>query len=513
MPSPPPPYTFYQKTPKQVHDDYIRTLRNGLIQIGIANPNVGQQSDYDKQATALGNEIAVGQANCVIMADQVMPDTAAGPIYLDRWLKLFGLTRNPATPSHGNITITLSTASTLIPTNAQLTDVAGLRYQVSVGGTYANQTQVPIVAVDLGTATNHNNGDVLTWVTPPPFAAPTVVVGTPGATDGLIDGANSEVGLDEPPRNRLFNVIQNPPMGGNWSQVSKWGAAAAPGQVGLCAVYPALLGPATVFVCVRANVNLTPPFSNLSFTSAVPSALVSSTIVPYIQSQLPEHAYCQGLSSVDYACDVALMLALPSATTALPPGPGGGWLDGAPWPPSNVTDGARITSVTSSTVITINATTTNPPAIGGTHISWVSPNNWTIYSATVLGYTGGTGAWVLTLDTPLPNVIPSGFIFPSSLNQNVYLLALLGAFAKMGPGEWTNLPSILTRGFRHPIPGLTAPYSMNNAQLSTVIRSSPEVQDAQYIYRSVVSPPIPALPVGTNAPYCLTPQSIGFYQQ
>lgn len=508
----PAPLTFYQKTPQQVHDDFIRTVRNGLVQIGIANPNVGPNSDYDKIATALGNEIAVGQANNVITADQCMPDSAIGPLYLDRWLTIFKLSRNPATPSHGNVTITLSVASTLIVTGQTLLDKAGLRYQVVTGGTYANQTQVPVLSIDTGAATNHANGDVLTWVTPPPFSAPTVVVGTPGATDGLIDGTNSEVGVDGPPRNRLLSQLQNPPLGGNWSQVSGWVTKALPGTVAIGAVYPALLGPSTVFFCASAIANLTGPFVSNSFSRAIPSAIVSTTILPYVAAQLPEGVYVSGLSSADLPCDVCIQLALPSAPTAQPPGAGGGWLDGTPWPPSNGTDGVRITSITSPTVITVNAITTNGPSPGGTHISWVSQSTWTITTATVLAVTGSSGAWVLTLDTPLPTVAINDYIFPSSVNQNTYLTSLLTSFASMGPGEWTSNVTILQRGFRHPIPGLVAPYSMGNVQLGNLIRSAPEVQDAFYIYRAYTTPPIPALPVGANAPFCLIPQRISFTQ-
>ena len=507
-------YTYVQKTPKQVHDDYLRTVRNGLISIGIPNPNTGPNSDYDKLASALANEIAVSQANGVIMADQLMPDTAAST-YLDRWLNLFKLTRNPAVGSHGVVTITLNQPSALITNLQQLLDTAGLRYQVAVGGTYANQSQVPIYAVDTGTATDHSNGDILTWVTPPPFASPTVTVGTPGATDGLIDGANSEVGNDEPPRNRLFNLLQNPPLGGNWSQISGWASGSVPGVVALASVYPALLGPGTTFFCVSGIVNLSAaPFVSNSFSRAIPSALVSGTIVPYVQGQVSEHAYIAGLSSVDLPCSVAMQLALPSAPTANPPGPGGGWTDAAPWPPSNGgTAPVVITSVTSPTTITVNATTANPPSPGATNICWVSPSTWSIYQAQVVSYTGSAGAWVLTLSTPLPGVLPGGYIFPASVNQNVYLLALLGAFAAMGPGEWTNNPTLLQRAFRHPIPGSVAPYTMGPTQLSAVIRSAPEVQDAQYVDTDYTVPPVPSTPVGTYAPNILVPNYIGFYQQ
>jgi hypothetical protein len=81
----------------------------------------------------------------------------------------------------------------------------------------------------------------------------------------------------------------------------------------------------------------------------------------------------------------------------------------------------------------------------------------------------------------------------------------------MGPGEWTNNVTILQRGFRHPIPTLVAPSAMGATQLSAVIRSSVEVEDAQYIFRTATTPPLPAGPVGSNPPFVFTPGTLGWY--
>src|ERR1700687_5001010 len=97
-----PLYTFVQKSPQQVHDDLIRAWKSGFqLLAGIPNPNVAPKSDYDILAWGFAYEVAAGQANATILADQLMPDTASGA-NLDRWLNLVGLQRRQAVGSHGN---------------------------------------------------------------------------------------------------------------------------------------------------------------------------------------------------------------------------------------------------------------------------------------------------------------------------------------------------------------------------------------------------------------------------
>src|SRR5579875_638833 len=402
---PQPLYTFTQKSAQQIHDDIIRGIKNGLIAQGISNPNVGPGSDYDITATAVANELAVVQANSVILADQLMPDTAAGS-FLDRWLGVFGLSRRAATPSTGVVTPAISVSSTNIPQGTQLVDSSGLLYEVTVGGSYGTAAglslNVPVQAVVGGSNTNHNNGDTLRWVTAPPYCQPTVSVGTTGGTDGLSGGADSEEGLDEPPPARLFALLQNAPKGGNWSDVAGWAQASTP-DVQAAFVYPALQGPATVYFAVTRNAQSVPPFSSTSKNRDISSTIVSGTVVPYVQGLLPEHVYSVGLSVANQATDIALLLSLPSAPTASPPGPGGGWLDGTPWP--STVGGTAIpvvgTVTNSTTFQVVLPTGAAGPTAGVSHISYISPNTWTLYTGTVLTASLASGTtWNITVDTP-----------------------------------------------------------------------------------------------------------------
>jgi len=508
-----PLFTYFQKSPQQIHDDLIRSWKSGFQLIaGIPNPNVAPKSDYDILAWGIAYEVATGQANATILADQLMPDTAAGS-FLDRWLNLVGLARRAAVGSHGNITITLSATSTIIAAGAQLIDNSGLRFQVSVGGTYANGALVPVTAVDVGSATNHNNGDVLRWVSAPAFSNPTATVGTVGGTDGLSNGADSEVGTDEPPRNRLLAWLANPPKGGNWQQVALW-AAQSSSLVQFAAVYPALNGPATTYVSVSGAVQTVAPFTSASKSRAISSTIVSTTIAPYVQGLLPENTNLVCLSSVDSPTDVAIQLSLPTAPTASPPGPGGGWLDGTPWPQTNSGTPVSVTSLGGSPQnFTVNAQTA--PTAGLSHIAWLSPFDWTIHTAIVLNFSGSAGAYNLTIDTPFTNLALGNYIWPQAQNQQNYVNALLGAFAAMGPGEWTSSSLLLSgplgRSFRHPLPTLAAPYSLGATQLKQVILSGSEVLDASYLFRSQTTPAVPA--TNTVGPNIFTPRNLSFYQQ
>lgn len=514
-----PLFTYIQKSSQQCHDDYLRTIANGLrLVAGIPNPNIGAGSDYDLKATAIGNEAAAIHANAVIKADAHMPDTATGDD-LDRWLTAYGLSRRGAVGSHGNVTLNISAASTSIPTNAQLTDTAGLRYQVSIGGTYGPGAQVPVQAIDVGAATNHANGDRLQWATPPPFSDEFATVGALGGTDTLFDGADSEIGNDEPARQRLLAKMANAPGGGNWSQIVDWAQKSNP-AVQSAFDFPALLGPSTDYFCVAAAPQTTGPFGIKSKNRDVSATVVASLVVPYVQGLATERAYVVGGTVTNQPVDVAVGLALPPAPTASPAGPGGGWLDGQPWPQPIGAVGSQtpvtVAAVTSTLQFTLNATTA--PTAFVSRIAWLSPFEWKLYSSTVIGVSGGSGAYLITLDTPMPGIATGGIIFPQSARQQAYVDALLAAFGALGPGEWTSNLTVKARAFRHPTPALAWPSNLTAVQLRAVENTGPEVEATEWIYRSATSPavpgaiPTPASGIATsNTPSILVPRNVGFY--
>ncbi len=484
-------YTFTVKDPTTIRDDILRTLRNGLIARGVSNPNVAPGSDYFILATAFANELAVVEANAVIKADELMPDTATGDA-LDRIVAIYGLARKDASSSSGHIVFDASAASAVV-TGAELLDGSGLRYAVSAGGSYEDGDIIPIDAVDTGKETNLATSATLRWVSAPAYSSPTALVSTPGLTGG------SAPEDDETLRARLYSRLRTPPASGNWQHLAELAEASSP-EVQKAFVYPAIEGPATVYFAVAAAATETNKNRNVDSTT------VSTTVVPYVQGQMPEHAYILGTTVTNVNTDVAIFMTLPAALNASPPGEGGGWLDGTPWPVRGTPYYCDVTAVTSTTVFTVNASAA--PTNSVSRIAFLSPSDWTVYTAKVISYTG-TGPYTVTVDTPMVGIAVGSYVWPQAVNQQAYVDALLGAFALMGPGELTDNVTTLARAYRHPTPQQSWVASMGATQLRAISDAGDEVLDTSYAYRSETTPDIPG--DVTDPPNILVPRNLGFY--
>jgi hypothetical protein len=502
---PQPIYTFAAPLVSTMRDNMLRTWANG---IAANNPNgpapdIAPGSDMYILCSAVATELAPAMANTVISSDENMPDTCTfegGG--LQRWMGAVGLSRNPAIGSSGNITFSSSVATSpgvFIPTGAQLQDTSQQLYQVIVGGDYYDQQQIPITSLSLGAGTVHANGDTLTWVNGPPFSAKTVQVGSPGGSDGLTGGADAE---DTPTgRTRLLTRLQNPPSSGNWSATVGFAESSTPAvEKAFC--YPAAQGPATTHVAVTSRA--TPTLR----TRDVPTTVLNATVIPFTQGLLPEHVYSLITTVNNVTANASVLLSIPSAPTASPPGPGGGWINGTPWP-SSIGGTAPVTSstVVSSTHFTVNATTA--PQAGVTQVSYLDPTTWTLYTAIVTAVSGTSGAYVITLSAPFVNVAIGSVIFPASQNQAVYVAAFLAAFAAMGPGEKTTLAAVLPRAFRHPTPAGSWPNTLGPNVLKAINSCSAEVLDVQWVYRSSTTTPVPVSIL--YPPSILVPGNLGLY--
>lgn len=493
-----PPLTI--KTPKDIRDDYLRTIKNGLISRGVANPNVSPGSDEYVRATAIANEVAVIEANDSVAVEQRMPDTAIDDD-LRRWLQLFDDDFRPAVGSAGFVTFS-SSSSTTISSGTQLVDSSQLRYQVTQTATYANGDLIPVAAVDTGAATNHDAGDVLTWVAAPPTSDPTAAV----ASGGLIDGAAAET--NEQARARLLARMQNPPSSGNWQHVATLAEESTP-AVEKAYVYPAIQGPGSVHFAVTRRATTTATTGSKSADRDLDATVLSTIVTPYVKGLYPERADVKGTTVANVATDVAIGLSLPASPQASPPGPGGGWLDGTPWP-ANTADAAfkcTVTAVTSSTTFTVDAPTA--PLAGASRIAYLSPSDWTLRTARVVSFTGSAGAYVVTIDNPFTGIAGGDYIWPQCQNAQTYVTALLNAFGAMGPGEKTASVGILARAFRHPLPQVSWPYALGAAQLRALTDAGDEVLSAAWNYRSTTTPAVPGSV--TSPPNILVPRRIGFY--
>lgn len=503
---------FVVKDAVTIRDDILRTIKNGLYERGVSEPNVGPGSDFFFIAEALGNELSVVGANGVIKTDAQMPDTAtddeneSGDQDLTRIATLLGLEPQPAAGSFGSVVIE-SSATSPIAVDSELTDKLGQRYKVTVGGNYDNGDSVPIEAISVGESTNLDEDEVLTWAEAPPYCSDKVTV----AGGGLTNGADAED--SEALRQRVFAKLQVPPGSGDWEHVAET-TEESTNSVQKTFVYPGVQGPSTCDVAVCAA----PTETNKS--RVIATALMSGTVTPYAQGKLPKFGQLTVTTVEDVNADVAIGLSLPDAPTANPPGPGGGWVDGTPWPTPNGTSTFRctVTAVTSTTQFTVDATTS--PTANVTHIAWLSPTEWKLYTAVVIAVSGTSGAYVITLDKPFVGITTGSYIWPECENAQAYVDALLVQFALMGPGEKTTNASALVRGFRHPPPSISWPYALGPHLLSAITGTQEEVDAAQFYHRTDGTTTVtgsggtvaPQVTAAYGAPKIFVPRHVAFYR-
>jgi uncharacterized phage protein gp47/JayE len=157
------------------------------------------------------------------LALQLLPDTAETE-WLDRhgaiWLVNSDGTRGrkQATFASGTVTFT-GVQGSPVPTGTQLAGPVG--YETTADATIgANPVEAPVRALDPGSISNMNNGDILS-VTP---AVPNV----DGAATVVSMTGGVDVENDDDLRARILHRIQNPPMGGAQADYVTW-ALAVPG--------------------------------------------------------------------------------------------------------------------------------------------------------------------------------------------------------------------------------------------------------------------------------------------
>jgi len=409
----------------------------------------------------------------------------------------------------------------LVPVGTQLIDAGGQRFQVTSGGVYANGALIPIAGIDAGAITNHVLGDVLQWVSPPPFAAAKVLVAIGGLTGGI--DADSQQVL----RARLLDRLKHPPTGGNWAQVTQW-AEASNAAVQKCFVYPALDGPATQGVCLLGYLSFDPV---LKFSRGIPAS-VTQQIASYVVAQAPQHANTtftsptsRPLPNPNLQTDVSISMTLPASLTASPPGPGGGWVDATPWPKlygGNLY--AAVFIVTSPTQFQIvgflGAAGTTPKFSellpGVTRIAWFNKASYAaggpaMVVSTVISATGSDGNVVVTIDpqAPFNGIAPGDMICPASERVEVYAQTMLASFQSLGPGQWTTDTNRLPRASRYPLTSQAWPSDLTAAQLKDMSNAGSEVLDVAYLYRTQSSPGVPA--DTTKCPNVLVPGNFGIY--
>lgn len=494
------PTPFSTPTAATVRDNWLRTYSNYLISIGVPNPNVGYGSDAYNQAQSLANELEALYAAAPVAADQMMPDSATGAD-LVRQLAIFGDAMRPATASTGNM-IFATSSPTFVAANSQLKDPSGNTVQVATSGVYANGASIPLVALSTGTSSNAAPLAVLAWVTPPAFAAPT----SPLDAVGLVGGAAADT--DATARARLLTYYATPPTSGNAAaMIVAASAGIAAAQAAFC--YPAANGPGTVHVAVVGAQSASVTQSRVA--SAATVALATSGVV----AATPEFVEVVVTGTVDANADVAIFLALPAATTAVPAGTGGGWLDGQPFPAPNTLTSPCTVSVVNATTVTI-ANCKFAPGVGNTVCAVIN-------GALVVAHVTGVGTFAantatnVVIDIPLSAngvaLVTGAHVFPGAVNMSTYVATLMAAFASLGPGEKTAQTGLLPRGYRQPRWFVAWDYTIGPKFLKALVAAGSEVLDASWCYQNggVTTPTIPGS-IG-NGPNIFVPRYVSFYQQ
>ena len=502
---------FQHKISSDFRDDFLRSLRNGLITIaGIPNPNLTYGTDDYILGEAIGKIAELASLNGIASADAQMPDTATGSD-LYRIAAIYSLALRPAGGSSG--AIVLASSQTVGITSGQVLVVNGLRFQVSAGGTYSNGAIVPITSVDTGSATNLPAGTSLVWQSSPNFVAPTALVAAPG----LIGGIDAET--DQGLRARLLARIQNAPGGGNWAQFAE-AASNSSSAVQQAFVYPTYSGPSTVLIAVTGAPTAT------SKLRSVNSIIVSQTVAPAIQAVTFEGVLQTVTTAQNVPINLSMGLSLPSYPSTV------GWTDANQFPlpviasPGVFSTGyCDVVAVTNSKLFTVNADSSTVPASGAViNLCWISKADWLLHTAQAT-VTGSSSPYTVTLTSasnpfvssdPTATVIAVGdYVFPAAYNTSNYVAALLSVFANLGPGQIAVSSSIVTRAARRPYVSQSNPCDLGPSVLKILDQTGDEVLDAQYLYRQNISSAgqgrCPVASSVLNGPNILVPKNLAFY--
>nr|WP_255569265.1 baseplate J/gp47 family protein [Neoroseomonas alba] len=149
------------------------------------------------------------------IARQVIPATAEG-VYLDRWCRLVGIQRKPATAA-GGLAVATGSNGTPIPAGVTLTRSDGVVYAVTAATSIASGTAaLSLLAQGPGIAGNLDAGAALTFATAIPGVTGTATVDA----DGLTGGGPAE--SDSALRERLIARLSSPPAGGAAHDYVAW---------------------------------------------------------------------------------------------------------------------------------------------------------------------------------------------------------------------------------------------------------------------------------------------------
>lgn len=468
---------------------------------GTTAPAVTPGTDNYSFCTAVANSGMMQYANLSTIKPAITPLRATGQD-LEDWREALGLPVVSASPASGKLTINVSGGgSVTMPDGLVFLYPNGLRGKVN--GTQLgifDEQDVDVIAIDTGDGTNLEIGSKVRWNNPPFNVAIEARVSVNGALTGGFDEET-----EARKRARVLNRLRNTPGGGNWGQLREIAFNALPSVID-SAVYPALGGPSSDKLVIVKGFDRKRNDYHRAFQSG--GVNLVRTAIHSELSTGDEHVVG---TATEQACDLTFELNLPASSLA--GGNGLGWTDQRPWPPAGSGDHITVTSVANfGAQITVSAATATAPIVGQTHVMWWSPHDMKMRTYQVTGVTGGTGAWVLTLERPavddLGNTAAIGdYISPAAANGDKYGDSFLDLMEQLGAGENTAELSRLPRSARHPFVGEGAEIGITNKFATDFLRKNREIVNGELSY---VPTPIPSVPATVaDNPNILAPRHFG----
>lgn len=201
---------------------------------------------------------------------QIFVDTAENE-YLERWARVWSISRKLATSASGTVSITGANGSVIPSGTLLINNTTSLQYSlnsdVTIGS--AGTVDATVTSVTAAADSNVDAGILLSLVSPIAGVDSSVTVGS----DGLTGGTDDET--DDSLRERLLERIRNPPRGGSKADYIRWAKSISGVTRAWC--YPMEQGIGTVgvtFVCDDA-------------TDIIPSSEIISRVKTYIDSVRP----------------------------------------------------------------------------------------------------------------------------------------------------------------------------------------------------------------------------------
>lgn len=456
----------------QTRDTILRAIVFAFARRGIV-ANVLPGSDHFIRADTYAKRVSIAIANNELALEDSNPLTATG----DKLVTLagvFGVSKRPAGPAAGSVTITC-TGVISIPDGFQCTAPNGRKYKTIAAATgIASGASVDVIALAGGVDTNQDAGTVLSWDSAAIGALKSTCV---VATGGLTGGADEDT--DEVLRDRLLTKLANPPGGGNASQIQEF-AEDATASVEVAYVYPAVRGPASYDVAV----------TKAGGDRVLPAAIVTN-VFNFVNGRMPGQNDLNLTTVTPQPTDIVLDATLPLPASA--GGPGGGWRDGSPWP----AEPTQVTSLVSGT-FTVDSTAT--PAVGNSIGIWDSSAGvMREYTITAVG--GSVGAWTFTVQEPVIGVTAgSSYVSAGAFSLVDYAALFAEQMATLGPGQKTDSPEILPRALRFPSTQVSHPSDLGSRLLVPLQTQFTEISDISFDGAVTPSGTSPGIPLTTADP-------------